>query len=85
MCKRKKFLCLDCKVDTGKIGEHYMLTDSTWYQIHNSNQGMICLGCVEKRLGRKLVATDFNDSHVNRPQPGKTMSARFMDRLKSGT
>jgi hypothetical protein len=80
---RRKFLCLDCRVDTGKLGEHYMLKDSTWYKLHNSNQGMICIGCVEKRLGRKLTRIDFNDSHVNRPSPGKFFSARLMQRLSA--
>lgn len=81
MSKRRKFLCLDCHVDTGKIGEHYMLKDDVWLTIHGSKNGMICLGCVEKRLGRCLTSDDFNDSHVNRPQAGKVMSARFVNRL----
>jgi hypothetical protein len=68
-------------VDTGKIGEHYMLKDDVWFSVHGSKKGMICLGCVEKRLGRRLVPDDFNDSHVNHPQPGKIMSARFVNRL----
>ena len=58
-----------------------MLKDSTWYLIHNSNVGMICIGCIEKRLGRQLTPNDFNDSHVNRPAPGKFFSNRLMERL----
>lgn len=78
---RKKFLCMDCGVDTGKIGEHYMLVDSTWNAIHDSNKGMLCIGHVESRLGRKLVPSDFNDSHVNKPFPGKFFSNRLQSRL----
>lgn len=78
---RRKFLCLDCRTDTGKLGEHYMLKDSTWYKAHVSNVGMICIGCIEIRLGRKLTVSDFNDSHVNRPAAGKFFSQRLMDRL----
>lgn len=73
--------CLDCGVSTNKIGEHYMLTDKTWYQAHSSERGMLCIGCLEARLGRKLTRNDFNDSHVNRPQPGKFFSARLANRL----
>jgi hypothetical protein len=78
---RRKFLCMDCRVDTGKLGEHYMLVDATWNKIHNSNVGMLCIGCVEVRLGRQLTRVDFNTSHVNRPAAGKFFSTRLMNRL----
>lgn len=81
MNNRKKFLCLDCEVDTGKIGEHYMLKDSTWNKVHNSNVGMLCIGCFEIKLGRKLIPSDFNDSHVNRIASGYTKSNRLCQRL----
>lgn len=74
---------MDCGVDTGKIGEHYMLVDETWNKIHSSNKGMLCIEDAEKRLGRKLTASDFNDSHVNKPFPGKFFSSRLQDRLRN--
>ena len=79
---RKKFLCLDCNVDTGAIYEHYMLVDSTWYLIHDSNRGMLCIGCIEKRLGRQLNANDFNDSYLNNPTTAPK-SARLMERMSN--
>ena len=78
---RKKFLCLDCGIDTGKIGEHYMLIDSVWYQVHTSNKGMLCIGCLEIRLRRKLTKLDFNTSHVNAILPAKIYSARLLNRM----
>lgn len=78
---RRKWLCLDCKVDTGKIGEHYMLIDVVWKKIHTSPAGMLCVSCAEKRLGRQLTRRDFNDSHVNRINPGQSKSQRLMSRL----
>lgn len=81
MASRKKFLCLDCSVDTGKIHEHYMLVDTTWFSIHASNRGMICIGCVEGRLGRSLTPQDFNNSHVNNPKL-YPMSSRLLSRIK---
>ena len=82
---RRIFLCMDCKVDTGKIGEFYMLRNETWNLIHNSNRGMLCVGCLEKRLGRQLEKSDFNDSFVNRTAPGRFFSVRLANRLQLGT
>lgn len=81
MSSRKKWKCLHCGVDTGKIGEHYMLKDSVWKKVHDSSTGMICIGCFERALGRELEPEDFNSSHINRPQPGKHFSTRLLSRL----
>jgi len=75
---RRKFLCLDCGVDTGKAGEHYMLISSTWQLTGLGPVGMLCVGDVEKRIGRKLNPADFNDSYLNRPRTGI-----ISDRLRS--
>jgi len=69
---RKKWTCLGCGVDTGKIGEHYMLKNETWKHIHKSPIGMYCVGCAELKLGRQLTRNDFNDSYIN--------SARYASR-----
>lgn len=79
---RKKFLCLDCKVDTGKAGEHYMLVDDTWHLTGLQKYGMLCIECVEKRIDRKLCKTDFNNSYLNKPRTG-IKSARLIDRMRS--
>lgn len=62
-----------------------MLRDEVWNKIHASPVGMLCIGCAEKRLGRALVAADFNDSHVNRIKPGESKSCRLVSRLAIGT
>jgi len=77
---RKKWLCLDCKIDTGKIGEHYMLVNSTWDQIHNSNIGMFCVNCAEKRLGRRLKPSDFHNCYINHKNYG-TRSVKLTQRM----
>lgn len=79
---RKKFLCLDCKIDTGKAGEHYMLIDETWKLTGLGKIGMLCIQDVETRIGRKLTPSDFNGSYLNRPRTG-IMSARLVDRMNS--
>lgn len=79
---RRRFLCLDCGVDTGKIGEHYMLVDRVWFSVTDSNRGMLCVGCIEKRLGRRLNANDFNNSYVNELGFGQVKSVRLLERLR---
>jgi hypothetical protein len=78
---RRKFLCLDCNVDTGKIGEHYMLVDETWHLTGLGKYGMLCIDHVEQRIGRKLNAKDFNNSYLNKPRTG-IISAKLMTRMK---
>jgi len=77
---RRKFLCRDCGVDTGRIGEHYMLIDETWSLTGLGAIGMLCIQHVEERIGRKLVAADFNDSYLNNPRTG-IISQRLADRM----
>jgi hypothetical protein len=80
---RKKFLCMDCGVDTGKIGDHYMLWDYVWLSVCDSKFGMLCVNCIEHRLGRRLIAADFNSSYINRLDFG-IKSSVLVDRLKEG-
>ena len=77
---RSKWICLDCKVDTGKIYEHYFLKQSVWDTIHTSIKGMLCIGCAEQRLGRKLTKDDFTDCYINSLK-GKH-SLRLLSRLR---
>lgn len=77
---RRKFLCLDCKMDTGKALEHYYLRLDVWLQAHNSKTGMLCIGCVENRLGRRLQSDDFTDASINNPKV-VAMSDRLRSRI----
>jgi hypothetical protein len=45
--------------------EWYMLTDEIWALIGDPD--CLCIGCVEKRLGRPLNASDFADLPINDP------------------
>lgn len=71
---------MDCGVDTGKIGDHYMLEDAVWYSVCDSDRGMLCINCIEQRLGRRLNPTDFNSSYVNTLGFG-IKSVALVDRL----
>ena len=61
---RRRFYCLDCGFDT-YYGEYYMLADKLWLQANPKIDGMLCIGCVEKRLGRKLKKEDFINCPLN--------------------
>ena len=80
---RKKFLCLDCKQDTGKMHEHYFIHTEIWLSVVGNKTGMLCVGCLENRLNRRLTKTDFPDITVNNPRY-EAKSQRLMERYHAG-
>lgn len=82
--------CADCGVGTNTLGEYYMVCDAIWQQAwagrrkswHGEVPGteILCIGCLEQRLGRKLMRCDFTDATVNNPDD-PTISERLRDRL----
>src|SRR5215475_9238569 len=64
-------VCKDCGANVGAMGEWCMLKNTIWEQVwpgtcqkstrtkmpmkHN-----LCIGCIEKRLGRRLSRRDFD-------------------------
>lgn len=65
------FACMDCGMNTLHENEYYMLTDDTWFAARSDvkdkykRTGMLCIGCVENRLGRQLRPDDFADVPLN--------------------
>ena len=61
------FKCADCRVDTLEISEYYMVRRSVWTAAVSDSQTQIflCIGCLERRLGRVLVTTDFAEVPLN--------------------
>jgi hypothetical protein len=61
--------CADCGLGTITAGEVYMVRDELWEQAwvgrrkswHGRVPGteILCLACLEARIGRALVASDF--------------------------
>jgi len=74
---------MDCKVNTLYIGEYYMLKDEVWKQVHNSQEGMLCIGCLEIRLKRQLNSQDFLDCILNKHYLTGPKSMRLTQRLKA--
>jgi hypothetical protein len=74
------FSCEDCGSD---YDEYYMVQSDIW-KAHgvNTGNGMLCIGCLEERMGRQLCRQDFYpsmkiDADANR-------SLRLQDRLSTG-
>jgi hypothetical protein len=61
--------CADCGgVGTNRIGEWYMVRDNVWEQAWRGRrkpwqvlpgQQVLCISCLEQRLGRTLMVCDF--------------------------
>lgn len=61
--------CKDCGKDTFVDDKDYfMVTHAVWAQ-HGVGAGMLCMDCMEKRLGRKLVKADILSCPLTRFNP----------------
>lgn len=76
---KRGFQCVDCATNTLDGDEYYMVHDHVWEGEAKMDKGMLCIGCLEVRIGRALTPADFIDAPVNYiPQ---RRSARLQDRL----
>lgn len=78
---RRKFLCVGCSVDTGRINEFYFIKTEIWLSVMPSTKGMLCIGCLEGRLGRRLQKDDFTNAFINSVQ-FSNKSERLLSRLR---
>ena len=81
--QRPRYDCADCGVHTITIGEYYRLDDALWTMIAplvGQPWSMLCIGCVEGRLGRRLVPADFPVVPCNDPSRSG-MSVRLRARI----
>lgn len=55
-------ICMDCGQNTSWMQEFYMLHQDVWDSIVTTfeTSGMLCIGDVERRLGRQLTPDDFD-------------------------
>lgn len=80
MASLDEFICIECNINTSDIQEYYMIQDYLWKQVNPQINGMLCIGCVETKLGRTLISTDFPSYPVN--QIGVFLkSERLINRL----
>jgi hypothetical protein len=79
--------CFDCGHNTWRSPqEYYAVTDAVWSMACAvepklpDELGMLCVGCLEQRLGRELTRADFKDCGLTR-NPRPRSSTRLLDRL----
>lgn len=76
--------CQWCGVDTFKTHEMYMVRDDLWDAYGSPTNGMLCIGCLEDRLGRQLQPGDFKAVPLNTGDDFPR-SDRLRDRLAGET
>jgi hypothetical protein len=79
---KKHSKCLDCEQPTTFVKEgweYYAVHDAIWFEANPKTEGMLCIGCLERRLGRVLVPADFKDVPIN--QRSRSNSKRLNARL----
>jgi hypothetical protein len=77
----RRFHCVGCDAWTityAGISEYYMVRD-LWWRIAGAGKGMLCIGCLEARLGFTLCRSDFIDAPINMDR--KPRSERLTQRL----
>jgi hypothetical protein len=79
--KMDKFKCLDCSINTREIDEYYMIEEDVWHSIVPGDEGMLCIGCLEKRLDRRLTPDDFLKCILNEKEYHEERSDRLLDRM----
>jgi len=62
--------CDDCGAEClspaiGHPTEWYMVTDDVWETARAPETIILCIGCLETRLGRTLTRADFTDAPLN--------------------
>lgn len=77
-----EFNCLDCGLNTLFANEYYMVQHDLWDSVTASTKGkgMLCVGCLEVRVGRVLVWSDFTDAPINHIY-WNSQSERLQERL----
>lgn len=79
---RESFHCIDCGFDTLEGGEYYMVHNYLWEQAGMTSEGgMLCIGCLEDRLGFVLTPHHFTDYPINSLDNGWDKSWRLTERL----
>lgn len=72
--------CMSCNINTSAIKEHFMLRQIIWEAITEPEEraGMLCVGCVEKRMAPlRLTPLDFDPEWAHlAPEPSERLRDR---------
>ena len=63
---RNRARCVDCGCNTVKRREYYFVHNHVWRKARMQKYtGMLCVRCLEARLGRSLTSSDFPRTLLN--------------------
>jgi hypothetical protein len=84
----ERFMCHDCGHDTARMGELYHVFDWIWIRVVRAKKTgpvhMLCIGCVEQRLGYTLTQDCFSSAPLNTNWDHRyEQSLRLRNRLRS--
>jgi hypothetical protein len=67
----RTFACLDCGINEDYIREYYMVQNIKWYEERGPSprRGMLCTGCLERRLVRKRPRKRLLRARLRRRRP----------------
>lgn len=62
----EQWKCVDCDKDTlnSSSKDYYMVTDKLWDK-YGVGERMLCMECMETRIGHKLTPEDISDCSIN--------------------
>lgn len=60
---KSQFLCVDCEESVTDKGEFFLVHDELLQEVE-LEEGLLCVSCFEKRLGRELQYFDFTSAMV---------------------
>lgn len=86
----RQLRCTDCRCHPWRKGEDFYVLDGLWITVMPAKKrdDIICVGCFEKRLGRRLTRKDFKPWFRNNRWYGANkplndpLSERLADRLQ---
>lgn len=78
------FACTDCGMDTRLLLEEaYQVRNPVWEQAYPGygagagvGESRPCIGCLERRLGRRTTKDDFTRGDINAPDPPQATGLR---------
>jgi hypothetical protein len=79
--ERRRCMGSDTRCPDPEIREHYAVTNELWDTAVPTEHGLLCIGCLERRIGRRLTPADFADCLLNEPPWVFNRDARALDRM----
>ena len=68
--EKKHWACVDCKKDTwANVKDYYMVEDKIWDKYGSGLRTMLCIQCLEKRIGHKLGIKEITFCPLNFDNP----------------